>query len=134
MIRRPPRSTRTDTLFPYTTLFRSRASVHVHDGVSEDEFVAMREARDATLAVPTSLLPSIQVNIRGGRFPAAGANGVRFLRLPANIQGGIAQGAYVQLFSGNGDRNSDRRGQSLCARVGLGGRRRYTKTTIPQKN
>src|SRR3546814_18757300 len=51
-----------------------RASVHVHDGVSEDEFVAMREARDATLAVPKLLLPSIQVNIRGGRFPAAAAD------------------------------------------------------------
>src|SRR3546814_13619715 len=50
-----------------------RASVHVHDGVSEDEFVAMREARDATLAVPKLLLTSIQVNISGGRFPAADA-------------------------------------------------------------
>src|SRR3546814_18834332 len=58
-----------------------RASVHVHGGVSEDEFVAMREARDATLAVPNLLLPSIQVKIRGGRFPATDANGVRSLRL-----------------------------------------------------
>src|SRR3546814_8520322 len=65
-----------------------RASVHVHDGVSEDEFVAMREARDATLAVPKLLLPSIQVNIRGGRFPAADANGVRFLRIPVKIKDG----------------------------------------------
>ncbi|MCF8706399.1 Glyoxylase, beta-lactamase superfamily II [Sphingobium faniae] len=69
-----------------------RASVHVHDGVSEDEFVAMREARDATLAVPKLLLPSIQVNIRGGRFPAADANGVRFLRIPVKIKDGIEQG------------------------------------------
>jgi glyoxylase-like metal-dependent hydrolase (beta-lactamase superfamily II) len=59
-----------------------RASVHVHDGVSEDAFVAMREARDAALAPPTLLLPSIQVNIRAGRFPNAEANGVRFLRIP----------------------------------------------------
>lgn len=66
-----------------------RASIHVHDGVSEDDFVAMREARDATLAVPKLLLPSIQVNIRGGRFPAADANGVRFLRIPVKIRGGI---------------------------------------------
>ncbi|MDO9489434.1 MAG: MBL fold metallo-hydrolase, partial [Sphingomonadaceae bacterium] len=59
-----------------------RASVHVHDGVTEDDFVAMREARDATLAVPRLLLPSIQVNIRAGRFPAAEANGVRYLKIP----------------------------------------------------
>lgn len=62
-----------------------RASIHVHDGVSEDEFVAMREARDATLAVPKLLLPSIQVNIRAGRFPEAEENGVRFLRIPVKI-------------------------------------------------
>ena len=57
-------------------------SVHVHDGVSEDEFVAMREARDAGLAVPRLLLPSIQVNIRAGRFPEAEDNGVSYLRIP----------------------------------------------------
>ncbi|MFA7307666.1 MAG: MBL fold metallo-hydrolase [Hyphomicrobium sp.] len=66
-----------------------RASIHVHDGVNEDEFVAMREARDATLAVPKLLLPSIQVNIRAGRFPEAEENGVRFLRIPVKIKGGI---------------------------------------------
>lgn len=66
-----------------------RASIHVHDGVSEDEFVAMREARDATLAVPKLLLPSIQVNIRAGRFPEAEENGVRFLRIPVKIKDGI---------------------------------------------
>jgi glyoxylase-like metal-dependent hydrolase (beta-lactamase superfamily II) len=57
-------------------------SVHVHDGVSEDEFVAMREKRDAGLAVPRLLLPSIQVNIRAGRFPEAEDNGVSYLRIP----------------------------------------------------
>src|SRR3546814_4079760 len=62
----------------------------------------MREARDATLAVPKLLLPSIQVNIRGGRFPAADANGVRFLRIPVKIKDGIEKGVYVQLFSGKG--------------------------------
>jgi glyoxylase-like metal-dependent hydrolase (beta-lactamase superfamily II) len=65
-----------------TVAEQRRASVHIHDGVSEDEFVAMREARDATLEVPTLLLPSIQVNIRAGRFPDAERNGVRFLRIP----------------------------------------------------
>jgi glyoxylase-like metal-dependent hydrolase (beta-lactamase superfamily II) len=57
-------------------------SVHIHDGVSEEEFVAMREARDAGLAVPRLLLPSIQVNIRAGRFPEAEDNGVSYLRIP----------------------------------------------------
>lgn len=59
-----------------------RASVHVHDGVSEDDFVAMRERRDAGLAVPRLLLPSIQVNIRAGRFEDARSNGVTYLRIP----------------------------------------------------
>ncbi len=59
-----------------------RSSVHVHDEVGEDTFVAMREARDATLSVPRLLLPSIQVNIRAGRFPEAKANGVSYLRIP----------------------------------------------------
>jgi glyoxylase-like metal-dependent hydrolase (beta-lactamase superfamily II) len=57
-------------------------SVHVSDRVTEDEFVAMREARDETLAAPRLLLPSIQVNIRAGRFPPAESNGVRYLMIP----------------------------------------------------
>ena len=63
-------------------------SVHVHDGIGEDEFVAMREARDATLAVPRLLLPSVQVNIRAGRFPPAEANGVSYLRIPVKAVSG----------------------------------------------
>ena len=65
-----------------------RGSVHVHDGITEDAFVAMREARDETLASPKLLLPSIQVNIRAGNFPEAEANGVRFLRIPVKIKTG----------------------------------------------
>lgn len=68
-----------------------RESVHVHDGVSEDDFVAMREKRDAGLAVPKLLLPSIQVNIRAGHFAEAEANGVTYLRIPVKWQGGGAQ-------------------------------------------
>ncbi|MBK7161995.1 MAG: MBL fold metallo-hydrolase [Sphingomonadales bacterium] len=60
------------------------SNVHVHDGVSEDEFVAMREARDATLGMPKLILPSIQVNIRGGHFPEPEANGSRYLKLPVD--------------------------------------------------
>ena len=62
-----------------------RASVHVHDGITEDEFVAMREARDATLAVPKLLLPAIQVNVRAGRFPEAEANGLKYLKIPIRV-------------------------------------------------
>lgn len=65
-----------------TVTAQCTASVHVRDGVSEDEFVAMREARDESLAVPRLLLPAVQVNIRAGRFPPAEANGVSYLRVP----------------------------------------------------
>ncbi|MDH2053014.1 MBL fold metallo-hydrolase [Achromobacter marplatensis] len=58
------------------------ANIHVHDGVSEDEFVAMRTRRDATLSMPTLILPAIQVNIRAGHFPPPEDNGVRYLKIP----------------------------------------------------
>ena len=58
---------------------------HVKDGITEDEFVAFRTARDAQLVAPLLLIPSIQVNIRAGRFPSAGANGVRYLRVPVKV-------------------------------------------------
>jgi glyoxylase-like metal-dependent hydrolase (beta-lactamase superfamily II) len=61
-------------------------NVHVREGVSEEAFVAMREARDATLSAPTLLLPSIQVNIRAGRFPPAEQNGVRYLKIPVRFK------------------------------------------------
>lgn len=63
---------------------------HVKDGVTEDEFVAFRQARDAKLAAPTLLLPSIQVNIRAGRFPEAESNGVRYLKIPVKARAGLA--------------------------------------------
>jgi len=66
-----------------TTVAEERArNVHAHEGVSEAEFVAMRQARDATLAAPTLILPSLQVNIRAGALPPATAAGNVFLRLP----------------------------------------------------
>jgi glyoxylase-like metal-dependent hydrolase (beta-lactamase superfamily II) len=69
-----------------TTVGEERArNVHVHDGVSEDEFVAMRTTRDAKLAAPLLLLPSIQVNIRAGKFPPAEANGVHYLKVPVKL-------------------------------------------------
>jgi len=69
-----------------TTVGEERAkNIHVHDSVSEAEFVAMRRARDATLAAPVLLLPSIQVNIRSGHFPKPEANGTRYLKIPLTL-------------------------------------------------
>lgn len=62
-------------------------NIHVHDGISEEDFVAMRAARDATLGMPTLILPSIQVNIRAGDMPPAEANGVSYLKIPLNALG-----------------------------------------------
>lgn len=59
-------------------------NIHVREGISEDEFVAMRQARDATLEVPTLILPSIQVNVRAGQLPPPDDNGVSYLRIPLN--------------------------------------------------
>ena len=59
-------------------------NIHVKDGISEAQFVAMRTARDATLDLPTLILPSIQVNVRAGHFPPADENGVAYLRIPLN--------------------------------------------------
>jgi len=67
-----------------TTIGAERDNVHVHDGVSEDDFVAMREARDKTLGMPRLILPSIQVNIRAGHLPPPESNGTRYLKLPLN--------------------------------------------------
>ena len=59
-------------------------NIHVHDGVSEDEFVAMRTSRDATLNMPQLIMPSVQVNMRAGHFPEAEENGVRYLKIPVD--------------------------------------------------
>jgi glyoxylase-like metal-dependent hydrolase (beta-lactamase superfamily II) len=68
-----------------TTVLAQRAhNIHVHDGVTEEQFVHMREARDATLAMPTLILPSVQVNIRAGGFPPAEENGISYLKIPLN--------------------------------------------------
>lgn len=68
-----------------TTVGEQRAAnIHVREGTTEEAFVAMREARDATLDVPTLILPSIQVNVRAGQLPPADDNGVAYLRIPIN--------------------------------------------------
>ncbi len=60
----------------------AKRTCHVHEGIAEDAFVAMRNERDATLHAPALIWPSIQVNMRGGELPEAEANGVRYLRIP----------------------------------------------------
>jgi glyoxylase-like metal-dependent hydrolase (beta-lactamase superfamily II) len=68
---------------PMVTVAEQRAgNVHAGDGISEDEFVALRHKRDATLDVPVLILPSVQVNIRGGKFPPHEDNGVSYLKIP----------------------------------------------------
>ena len=59
-------------------------NIHVHEGVSRDTFVQMRQARDATLAMPALILPSVQINMRAGHFPEPENNGVSYLKLPLN--------------------------------------------------
>ena len=59
-------------------------NVHVHDGISEDEFVTMRTERDKTLAMPALIMPSVQLNIRGGRLPDPEDNGVSYIKIPVN--------------------------------------------------
>ena len=70
--------------FVSTVAQQRGANIHVRDGITEDEFVAMRCARDATLELPTLLLPSVQINMRAGQFPAPEANGVCYLKIPLN--------------------------------------------------
>lgn len=68
-----------------TTVKQQREeNVHVRDGVIEEEFVAMRTGRDKELAMPKLIMPSVQVNIRGGRLPEPEANGVSYIKIPVN--------------------------------------------------
>ncbi|MCU4121008.1 MBL fold metallo-hydrolase [Variovorax sp. N23] len=65
-----------------TVAEQRESNVHVRNGISEDEFVAMRHARDATLAMPVLILPSVQVNMRAGELPEPESNGTRYLKIP----------------------------------------------------
>ena len=68
-----------------TTVAEERAkNIHVHEGVGEDEFVAMRTARDKTLDMPMLILPSVQVNMRAGDLPPPEPNGVTYLKIPVD--------------------------------------------------
>lgn len=70
--------------FVSTVAEQREKNVHVRNGISEEEFVTMRHARDATLAMPTLILPSVQVNMRAGELPEPEANGMRYLKIPLN--------------------------------------------------
>ena len=76
---------RKDYVWETTIAAEREANIQMHEGVSEDDFVARREARDATLAMPRLILPSVQVNIRAGNLPEPEANGVSYLKLPLNL-------------------------------------------------
>lgn len=68
-----------------TTVAEQRAdNIHIHEGVSQDSFVAMREARDKTLDMPVLILPSVQINMRSGQYPDPEENGVSYLKIPLN--------------------------------------------------
>ena len=60
-------------------------NIHVHDGVTQSDFVSMRNARDKTLAIPVLILPSVQVNVRAGKLPPPELNGVSYLKIPLDL-------------------------------------------------
>lgn len=74
-----------DAAWVSTVAQQRTSNIHVHDGVSEDAFVAMRSQRDAGLAMPTLILPSVQVNIRAGAMPPAESDGRVYLKVPLNV-------------------------------------------------
>jgi hypothetical protein len=76
---------RNELVWETTVMAERTANIHVHEGVSEDDFVAMRKRRDATLSMPRFILPSIQINMRAGDLPDPEANGTRYLKLPLNL-------------------------------------------------
>lgn len=73
---------RNEYVWETTVAAQLGGNIHAHDGVSEEEFVAMREARDRTLSMPRLILPAVQVNMRAGHFPPAEDNGITYLKIP----------------------------------------------------
>lgn len=80
-----PKSGRKHHVWETTVAAELAENVHVHEGVTEADYVAMRAARDKTLSAPTLLLPSIQVNMRAGKLPPADKNGVHYIRVPITL-------------------------------------------------
>lgn len=81
---------REELVWETTVAEQRKHNIHAHEGTSEDTFVSMREARDATLDMPRLILPSVQVNMRAGHLPPAEDNGVRYLKIPLNTLGAIS--------------------------------------------
>ena len=80
-------ASRQDYVWETTVGVQKRENVHIHVGISEDEFVAMRSKRDAELDMPRLILPSVQVNMRAGHMPPAEDNGIQYLKIPVNVLG-----------------------------------------------
>ena len=70
--------------FETTVAEERKSNIHMHDGISEEQFIEMRTTRDATLEMPALILPSIQINIRAGEMPPKEANGISYLKIPVN--------------------------------------------------
>ena len=70
--------------FETTVAEQKRSNIHMHDGITEDQFTEMRTKRDAGLEMPVLILPSVQVNIRGGEMPPKEDNGISYLKIPMN--------------------------------------------------
>lgn len=79
-----PSEQRSTPQWKATVAEQRQKNIHIHQGVSENDFVAMRDARDATLAMPKLIIPSVQVNINAGHFPVAEENGTQYLKIPVN--------------------------------------------------
>ena len=80
-----PKSGRKTFVWESTIAEQLASNIHIGKGVSEDDYVAMRQARDKTLSAPTLLLPSIQVNMRAGKLPPADSNGVQYIKVPVKL-------------------------------------------------
>ncbi|GEA50663.1 MBL fold hydrolase [Vibrio inusitatus NBRC 102082] len=74
-----------ECLYKTTVAEQRKSNIHVHEGSAKSEFVAMRNERDVTLAMPALILPAVQINIRGGRFPKPDSDGVSYLKTPLNV-------------------------------------------------
>jgi len=79
-----PEEGRTEYALETTLGAEKRENIHIHQGISREEFIEMRTSRDATLDMPVLILPSVQVNIRAGHFPPEEDNGISYLKIPLN--------------------------------------------------
>jgi glyoxylase-like metal-dependent hydrolase (beta-lactamase superfamily II) len=74
-----------ETRYETSVAEQKESNMHARDGISEDEFVSMRQARDLTLDMPTLMIPSVQINMRGGNLPPVEKNGVRYIKVPLDL-------------------------------------------------